>query len=275
MHHPIFHKFKRVKSVGTGEHVFDFLGCATRVSFKKGWKLHAVPPQKEVIPGYPAINEHYFDWIAVLTAIEGAGSTFRMAELGAGWAPWLTRAAMAARQRPHIRNLELLAVEADESHFEWTGLNFSDNGLVEPVAKRARAAVCATPGMVRFPKISNPDENYGASVLAARTTSEYLEVPALTLSDVLNKFSGPIDLIHIDIQGAEYECIPPMAVSLLSSVKNMMIGTHISLERHHGLAMCLREAGWRELFNFPRHGTVQTEFGEVKFDDGFILSSST
>jgi FkbM family methyltransferase len=274
MHHPIFQKFNRVRSTGTGRHVFDFLGAATRVSFRKGWEAHAVPSGKEVIPGYPAVNEHYFDWIAVLTAVEQAGSTFRMAELGAGWAPWLTRAALATRQRQRIQGLELLAVEADESHYDWVGLNFSDNGLAEPAAKRVRAAACSSPGTIRFPKVHNPDENYGASLIAARTLRDFIEVPALTLSDAMRQFSGAIDLLHIDIQGAEYEIIPPMAESLRSSVKMMMVGTHISLDRHHDLAKCLRDAGWREIFNFPRHGTVDTDFGPVKFDDGFLLVSA-
>jgi FkbM family methyltransferase len=229
---------------------------------------------KEVIPGYPAVNEHYFDWIAVLTAVEYSGPTFRMAELGAGWAPWLTRAALATRQRAHIQDLELLAVEADECHFDWVGLNFSDNRLAEPAARRVRAAACSTPGIIRFPKVHNPDENYGASLIAARTASDFIEVPALTLSDVVREFSGAIDLLHIDIQGAEYEIIPPVVDSLRESVKMMMVGTHISLERHNDLAKCLREAGWREIFNFPRHGTVETDFGPVKFDDGFLLVSA-
>ena len=101
-HHPIFEKFERIKSIGTGNHIFDFVGSATNVDFRKGWRKWAVRPGAEITPGLPPLNEHYFDWVATLLAVDSCSGTFRMAELGAGWAPWLVRAALAARQRAEI-----------------------------------------------------------------------------------------------------------------------------------------------------------------------------
>lgn len=270
-HHPIFSKFDRKKSVGTGRHIFDFVGSATDVSFRKGWSQYALKPGAETVPGFPTVNEHYFDWVATLTAVDRCGDTFRMAELGAGWAPWLVRAALAARQRPGVANVELVAVEADEVHFEWVKQHFATNGVVGAGMHHLRGAVAAQPGVIRFPKVENPDENYGASTRAVSATTDYVEVPALTLSQVLSHFTGPVDLVHVDIQGAEYDTVPPNLPLLAQRVKSIMVGTHLSLEMHRQLADQLNRAGWREVLNYERNALCATPFGEIQFGDGFLL----
>jgi FkbM family methyltransferase len=270
-HHPIFEQFQRVPSVGTGAHVFDFVGSSTEASFRKGWQQHATRAGAPVQPPYPSANEHYFDWVATLTAVQRCEGTLRMAELGAGWAPWLTRAALAARQRPAIRSLELVAVEADEVHFDWVQRHFETNGVRGPGIHCLRGAVAARSGTIRFPKIDNPDENYGASTRAVTATSAYVEVPAFTIADVLARFTGPVDLMHVDIQGAEYDAIPPAMALLGTSVKSIMVGTHVSLEMHHQFAERFRAAGWREVFNFERNALCDTQVGPIQFGDGFLL----
>lgn len=270
-HHPIFSKFNRVKSIGTGKHIFDFIGSATDVTFRKGWGKFAVQPGTEVAPGFPTVNEHYFDWVATLTAVDRCSDTFRMAELGAGWAPWLTRAALAARQRPAVKHMELVAVEADEVHFDWVKQHFESNGISGSGIHTMRGAVAAKAGTIRFPKVANPDENYGASTRAVGASTDYVEVPAFTLADVIGHFTGPVDLVHIDIQGAEYDTVPPALPLLSERVKSIMIGTHLSLEMHRQLAGQLLAAGWREVLNFDRNALCATPFGEIQFGDGFLL----
>lgn len=270
-HHPIFSKFTRVKSTGTGGHVFDFIGSATDVRFRKGWSQFAIKAGSELLPDYPPANEHYFDWVATLTAVDRCGDTFRMAELGAGWAPWLVRAALASRQRPEIRNVELLAVEADEVHFDWVQQHMARNGVVGSGIHYLRGAVAAHAGSIRFPRVANPDENYGASVLGVSATTGYVEVPAFSMAQVLERFTGPVDLVHIDIQGAEYDTVPLALPLLTERVKSIMVGTHISLDMHRKLAGQFVSAGWREVLNFDRNALCSTPFGEIQFGDGFLL----
>lgn len=270
-HHPIFSRFERVKSTGTGRDVFDFIGTRTDALFRKGWAPHAAVAGAQTQPPYPPANEHYFDWVATLTAVDRASGTFRMAELGAGWAPWLARAALAARQRPAIHRLELVAVEADQTHFDWVGQHFEANGIRGSGVHCLLGAIAAQAGTIRFPKVDNPDENYGASTRAVRAGTEYVEVTAYTLEQVLDRFTGPVDLVHVDIQGAEYDVLPAAMPLLRSHVKSIMIGTHISLEHHRQMDNLFQREGWRQMFNFDRNALYQTSFGDVQFGDGFLL----
>jgi FkbM family methyltransferase len=269
-HHPIFEAFERKACTGTGRHVFDFLGSSTDVAFRKGWSQHAPAAGKALTPEYPPLNEHYFDWIATLQAVQAARGTFRMAELGAGWGPWLVRAALAAAQRPAITDTELVAVEADETHHRWLQAHFEANGLRSPRHRTLRGAIAPARGSIRFPKVANPDENYGASTRAVVAGTEYVEVAGYTLEDLLSTFSGPVDLVHVDIQGAEYDVIPPAMPLLGRSVKSMMVGTHLSTAHHDGLRRSFEDHGWRCEMCFPRNELSHTEFGDVTFGDGFL-----
>ncbi len=270
-HHPIFSRFDRAKSTGTGHHVFDFIGTRTNAAFRRGWSQHATAMGVAIQPPLPPANEHYFDWVATLTAVDRCRGTFRMAELGAGWAPWLTRAALAARQRPAIRALELVAVEAEAVHYQWVKQHLEDNGVGGAAIHALHGAIAPRAGTIRFPKVNNPDEDYGASTRAARVGTDYVEVQAYTLEQVLQRFTGPVDLVHVDVQGAEYEVLPLAMPLLRSRVKSIMIGTHISLELHRQIARAFLHEGWREVFNFDRGALCRTEFGDVQFGDGFLL----
>jgi len=268
--HPIFSEFKPVQSVGTGNHVFDFLGCRTNVKYKLGWEKHAVREGGIVMGKVPVANEHYFDWITVLEAVNKAQGTFRMAELGAGWAPWLVRSFAATKQCPSITKCEFAAVEADPTHLEWVREHFMENGLRPSAHKVLFGAVAPEKGVLKFPKIDDPTQDYGASLRAACGKIKTIDVPAYTIADIVEHFSGPIDLIHMDIQGSEYDSVPKFFDIFKSSIKAVMIGTHISTEMHDGLARLFQESNWVEVFNFPRNGEISTDYGQVKFGDGFL-----
>lgn len=268
-HHPIFYQFNRAKIIGTGQHVFDFLGVATDVAYKKGWEKHKLRVGAEYSPDYPAVNEHYFDWIALLSCVSKASGTFRMAELGAGWAPWLVRAIFAMRQLPAIQHLELLGIEADPTHYSWVHDHFLDNQLKPDDYHLIHGAVSASSTILKFPKIENPNEDYGASLRSVSNNSKFIEVQGYTLDNLLGKFSGPLDFIHVDIQGAEYEVIPQAMELLNVRAKAIMIGTHISTEKHISIRDLFSKHGWNEIMCYPRNEEVATEFGTVAFGDGF------
>ena len=269
LHHPIFNHFKRVKSVGTGQHLFDFLGVATDAAFKKDWKQFALEKGTSTTPRFPTVNEHYFDWIALLSAVSSARGVFRMAELGAGWGPWLVRGAFACRQNVAIERVELLGVEADPTHFHWMKKHFCDN-LIQPSNHRLlHGAISTSNDILSFPKIENPDVNYGASLRAAHLYTENLDVQGYTLESLLNHFNGPINLLHMDAQGVEYDVIPSSLSILKDRVRYLVIGTHFSQEKHIELYEILNSQGWQPLMSFPRQKEIITEFGLVKFGDGF------
>ena len=269
-HHQVFQKFHPVGVTGTGLHVFDFLGARTNVRFRSGWEKFAVRNGGAYTASYPPLNEHYFDWIALLDCVSRGAGVFRMAELGAGWAPWLVRAAFAAKQTAAITNIELLGVEADSTHYSWMLENFIDNGLPVAEHKLIHGAATARSGMVRFPRVTNPSEDYGASLRLAQGGDDFIEVKGHSLLDICAAFSGPIDFLHVDIQGSEYDLIPNSMSVLCTNVKGLMIGTHESDEKHEQLVLLLKQHGWEPIMVFPRRTEAVTEFGTVKFDDGFL-----
>lgn len=244
------------------------------MAYKKGWAKHATPEGKQMQPNFPPLNEHYYDWVATLEAVERAEGVFRMAELGAGWGPWVVRAALASKQRAAITSIELLAVEAEPNHFEWLKDHFRDNGLNPDDYHMLHGAASADGGNLRFPVVEHPDVNYGASLSEAKADIPYIEVPSFTIQDIIGRFSGPLDFMHVDIQGAEYDLLPQGMEELKTSVKSIMIGTHHANEKHDKLAEFFRENGWIEVLNFERNALNPTPYGDIKFDDGFLLFSN-
>jgi len=269
-HAGVFSAFRSISSISTGSRVYDFIGASTKVDYNRAWSKYAIPVGKEVTPSLPPKNEHYFDWIVILEAVQRASGTFRMAELGAGWAPWTVRAAMATRQQPEVDNLELLAIEADPTHYGWMLEHFHDNGLDPNQFHLLHGAASSQSEILRFPVISDPDLDYGASLSKAKTNIETIEVQGYTVSEILNRFSGPLDCLHIDIQGAEYDCLPVAMDILKQQVKSIMIGTHLSDSAHIGLSEQFRAAGWQELMNLPRNRTSSTPWGEIVLNDGLL-----
>lgn len=274
MHDPIFDSFSSVAATGTGAHMFDFIGARTKVAYKSGWAKHAAPKGKALAPGLPPFNEHYLDWVATLRAVDKAKGTFRMAELGAGWAPWLVRGALAAKQRSAITKIELLGVEADPQHYDWMCDHFVDNALEPDAHALMFGAASAEAGMLRFPVIENPDVDYGASLRAAQGNIPYIEVRGITLETIISHFSGPIDFMHVDIQGAEYDLLPTGIDLLRQHVKSLMVGTHLANEKHDELARFFQESGWSEVMNFDRNTLCTTPYGDIQFGDGFLLLSN-
>lgn len=272
LHHPVFSRFDSVAAQTVPHTIYDFLGGATRTAFKRAWAKHGYAAGKTVRASLPPKNEHYLDWIAVLTAIDRARGTFRMIELGAGWGPWLVRGALAARQRPDITGIELLGVEADPVHYGWMREHFRDNGLDPDAHRLLQGAVAGVSGAVSFPVIDNPDEDYGARIGA---TGRTIAVRAYTLPELLAQLSGPVDFLHVDIQGAEYEVLPPAVAVLRAQVRLLMVGTHRSDAAHDGLAEALKAAGLREVMNLARNRTHATPWGEIALNDGFLLFETT
>ena len=269
-HHPIFDAFQKVSSEATGIHVYDFIGGATRVVYNKNWAPFATPANKTARPNFPPKNEHYLDWIAVLTAAAKARGVFRMAELGAGWAPWLVRGALAARQRDEVASCELMAVEADPTHYRWALEHFEDNGLPPTDHHILHGAVSRRAEVLRFPVVAEPNADYSASLLDVETVAKTISVQGHTLADLLGRFSGPLDFLHVDIQGSEFDVLPPAIAEISTSVRAIMIGTHEGDDSHEELAALFRQNGWQEQLNLGPSRTTETPWGEIRTDDGFL-----
>ncbi len=85
-HHPLFYQFQPPTEPVPEGFDRDFLGTKIRFEF---WHKPAL------YPGYPALTEEYFEWIALLESVAEMRDSFTMVELGAGYGLWSVRAALA------------------------------------------------------------------------------------------------------------------------------------------------------------------------------------
>jgi len=273
-HDHIFSEFEIVEVEADGGSVYDFLGVSTQARFKKGWSRFAPAAGKPFRAKLPVVNEHYLDWVVVLESVQRAKGTYRIVELGAGWGTWSSAALAGTRQKDAIQTVEAVAVEADLTHWQWMDEHFRTNRLLEPGVHLLHGAVSAEPGEISFPVIENPDEDYGASVKGAAAAPQHVTVRAYTIEEILDRMSGPVDFVHIDIQGAEYDTVPAAMDVLNERVKAVLVGTHTSSEHHHSMVELFRKAGWRIRMNYERGQLCETPYGSIQLGDGVVVAEN-
>ncbi|MED5550665.1 MAG: FkbM family methyltransferase [Pseudomonadota bacterium] len=273
-HDPVFSEYSAMKIEADGESIYDFLGVGTKVRFKKGWAKFAPPAGASYTPNLPVLNEHYLDWVVVLESVARARGSYRIVELGAGWGTWTSAALAACRQNSAIKEVEAAAIEADLTHWKWMKEHFANNALAGEGVHLIRGAVSASPGEISFPEIDNPDEDYGASTRNVASAPRYVTVRAYTIREILDLLSGPVDFMHIDIQGVEYDVIPPSMELLNAHVKATLVGTHISSEKHHGMVKLFEDAGWKIRMNYERGQLCDTPYGEIQLGDGVLVAEN-
>src|SRR5579883_1190234 len=155
----------------------------------------------------PRIDEEIFEWIDVLECVEAARGRFTMVELGAGYGRWLLAGAMAARQRS--LPFHLVGVEAEPRHFAWLKQHLRDNDIDPAAHTLIEAPVSGRRERVRF-YVGDPKKWYGQSITTHMAPevngASIVEMDSITLADVLRPL-GKVDLIDMDIQGAEHDVL--------------------------------------------------------------------
>lgn len=278
-----------------GEFIIDCLGGRTRRRFYDFDQVLERQPMKALDVFAPALNEEHYDWIDLFEAARRARGTFTVVELGAGHGRWLVNAANLAR-RTGLPLGTLVGCEAEPTHFAWMQQHFRDNGL-DPAAHRlVRAAVAANAGTLPF-YVGSAASWYGQSVaqnvvrhgrgafanlpgwlrrLAGRERPQDLvqEVPAVTLASLLEGIEA-VDLLHVDIQGAEYDVLEAAMDTLDRKVRLAHIGTHVAGSEAargrdldalvHGL---FAARGWTLRARIAPEATHAIEGVAVRFVDG-------
>ena len=221
----------------------------------------------------PPVDEEYFEWIALLTAVTHARDRFCMAEIGAGWGRWMISAAALCRQR-HVP-FRLVGVEAEPSHFDWMKMVLRDNDI-DPeqhdlwygaVADRDRDAVLLTGP-------DPPEKVWGHRTVRAEELQSWIglpgyklrTVPGLSLETVLANCER-VDLVDVDVQGVEHEILEPAFATLNAKVSIVHVGTHSDVAEA-SLRRAFQRHGWHNAFSYPSHTEMNTPFGPVRFTDG-------
>ena len=289
-HHPVFCDVLGWRGdVPTGFDV-DFLGVKTRIKFTSN-----MVPDREVKrepyffkASLPPVSEEYFELIDILEAVKTARREFTMIELGAGYGRWIVRA-VAALQQLNPMPYRLVAVEPEPTHFKWLIQHLRDNNINPAEHELIRAAVNSTGERVRF-YVGNPSGWYGqaiatgsagtlkqrvaawASAVLGRRLSGKGEivnivwVKAVTLDQILTKHDR-VDLIDLDVQGAELDVLSAAIEPLNRKVKRLHIGTH-SVEIEEGLRKLFSSHGWDNVNDYRCLSLNQTPYDEIEFGDG-------
>jgi FkbM family methyltransferase len=254
-HHEVFSEFRRWSGEVSAGFEIDFLGTRNRTDFYS--LMHAQPHDRYEVPSYPHFDEEYFEWIDLLEAVALAGNRFIMLELGAGFGRWTARAAAASSQR-RLSYL-LVAVEAEPTHFEWLRRNLRDNSVEMGNCRLVNAAVTDRDGKVTF-QVGNPADSYGQSI------GGNTEIDAISLRTLLLPLDF-VDLIDMDIQGAELDVLAAATEPLNQKVRRVHIETH-SDQLHLDILRFFRHLGWKPHFLYEGNTADITPWGKINFLGG-------
>lgn len=195
----------------------------------------------------------------------------RMFELGAGRGDWCL--ALAGVVDHGIIPLQAsgyrcLALEGEPSHFAWTEEHFIKQ-RINGVA--VHGAVSSQDGVCRFRALKAPDESYGQGIDEKKGN---IEVPCYTIDTLMEKYGFErLELIHMDVQGVEYEALKGARKALEEGRIDMLhIGTHGGDELDEKIQHLLGPR-YETLFRVPAAaGIVDTPWGKANFPkDGIML----
>jgi hypothetical protein len=195
------------------------------------------------------------EYIAIADSVKRAGSRYCIAELGAAWGPWLGLGGVMARSRG-VKEIELIGVEALPARFELlrqhlavNSLRPADGGETNTGAVSCRlisGAATVTRTEVWFPDV--PVTDLGPAVSESESGRDYrgkrvrnLRVEGYPLTEILR--DAYVDLLHVDVQGAELDLVRANLDLLAERVRAMMIATH-SRVIEGALIELLYEHGW-------------------------------
>lgn len=215
------------------------------------------------IEGGPPFPSSYLsdgiEFAAAAIALEMAAGrpAFTAVELGAGWGPWTSFAALCAK-RAGFTTINLAAFEADRGRFEVMQRHLALNGVDDKHfrLKTFCAAAWWRDETLYWPRGADTQDAGLQATSGERPTHdyrgkafEYDEIPALSMVTALADFP-PIDFLHIDIQGSEWDLIAHAIDYLSSRVRTMFIGTH-SRKIEGDLIDFLRQRDWMLLRERP------------------------
>ena len=244
----------------------DWMGIRTRIGMLP-WapsELAGITSAALPIPD-DSYRSEASEYAALALALDRAIDTLCIVEVGAGWAPWVV-AGLATAKRRGLQGRGL-AIEADLTHASWAVIHAQDNGIDAELIEGTPTEIIdalrsATTEMqiihaagwmentfVSFPDVSS--EDMGVAVCTLGTTGTdyrgahlpHVEIPAIALSQVFSALNMRIDLLHIDVQGVEFELTSQNAGTIQSHAVTMAIGTH-SRKSEGQLQQFFLERGW-------------------------------
>jgi FkbM family methyltransferase len=282
-HHPVFSSFVPFSGSAQPGEDRDFIGGR----WKADWGVQCVQREGPFTTPPPPVDEQYPEWIDVLSAVNAANDRFVMLELGAGFGRWGIRGALAAKARG-IPEIIVRLVEGEPQHAQWARDAALLNGLAAEQVSVIEAAISYSGEPVPF-LVGQPDgpstaaswygqalawerdgtpqgTYHGKQVRLGASGYRHVLVDAVTFEQTADGL-GAIDIVDMDLQGAEIDVIRNSLGTLSETVRRIHIGTH-SRQIEDEMRERFRAAGWTKVWDFQIGTTVATEFGPITFGDG-------
>lgn len=221
----------------SSEAAVDALGVVRRKSMAPS---EAPVGLVESIPYF--VEVHELALLAQLLAKVPPSKPLRLVSVGAGYGEWLST---AWRLRSPLPVGQLLGIEADASRAEWCAEHCEANSIPSEQFRILHAAIGPTTGNVAYiPATDNPSSTFGAAVsYEVPNLGGYSEVSVISMSDIPT-IEGGIDILQMDIQGAEADALTGEFLSGAGmSLGSLIISTH-SQEGHVAIEERLIDAGY-------------------------------
>ena len=243
--------FATEKVVKNADHYLDGFGVKTLYECVPFFPPASLNVQRVALPvpddGYHA---EAIEYIAVTDNVRRhAKDRYCAVELGAGWGPWIGLAGVLAKKRK-VKDIVLVGVEASPERYALMGKHmvandlrpagvttedatqtvnfgvFSSKGTIR--TRLFNGAIWTSDGVVYFPETEKTDMGAAASETGADYRGPEIPqraVPSRTLPTLLGDL-GPVDLIHIDVQGSEADLLAHDIDWVTKNVRALLIGTH-------------------------------------------------
>jgi FkbM family methyltransferase len=249
----LFEEFRDPAARAQPGFVVDFLGGRIRVSSL--WPSARIYDGQLQGPPVPAdYQAEAVEWIGLLKSVKTAGTQYVAMELGAGFGQWSVAGGLAGRRRG-IADIRLCAVEADPQHFRSLRQNFVDNGFDPDSHTLIEAAVGIAAGEARWPALDDSSGDWGARPIIAdggqgqpaqdhrgMTFAATIAVKIVPIGELIRR-EPRWDLVHIDVQGTEFDLVRSALDELNQRVHWLVMGTH-SRKIEGELIELLAGAGW-------------------------------
>ncbi len=244
----------------------DWMGIRTRIGML-AWAPNELAGTYSTALPIPddSYRSEASEYAALALALGRAIETLCIVEVGAGWAPWVVAGLTVAKRKGlHGRGV---AIEADLEHARWAMTHAQDNGIDAELitgtptqiidalrASTTEMQVIHAAGWIENTYLSFPEdagEDMGVAICTMGDTGtdyrgahlSHVEVPAVALNQVFSALNMRIDLLHIDVQGVEFELTSHEAGAIQNHAVTMAVGTHSRLAEGQ-LQQFFLERGW-------------------------------
>lgn len=193
------------------------------------------------------------EWASALRSVAlaeaGSQQVYRIIELGCGWGCWIANMGVAARARGLA--VDLIGIEGDRYHLGSAEAVLRLNGFTPADFVLHHGVAGPEPGKAIFPVHAVDGANWGAepvfyptpeALAAAETRTDVQILDCFTLAELGR--GQPIDLLHVDIQGAELDYVRGNFDAMQAHVKRVLIGTH-SRQIEGALCQHFLDHGWQ------------------------------